>query len=64
MPQRTNPNGLTFDEWLAAAHRSEDKGKGVHTLILISAWQAGEDPCEWDPKLPIVEGSPVRVTRC
>lgn len=45
----TNENGLTFTGWLAAAHRSGDTGKGTITLILLSAWEGGEDPCEWMP---------------
>lgn len=42
-----NINGLTFKDWLSAAKRSSDKGKGTITLILISAWEAGEDPSDW-----------------
>jgi len=44
---RMNINGLTFNDWLSAAGCSSDKGKGIITLMLISAWQGGEDPCEW-----------------
>lgn len=37
----TNPEGLTWDEWRAAARTG-----GLHTAKLIAAWRAGEDPIE------------------
>lgn len=41
-----NTNGLTFDQWLAAAGRMNDN-KGLLGLLLSTAWGRGEDPCEW-----------------
>jgi hypothetical protein len=39
--QGTNPEGLTWNEWRAAARTG-----GLHTAKLIAAWRAGEDPIE------------------
>jgi hypothetical protein len=40
-----NGEGLSFEDWLAAAellaHAQEPE--------LFWAWEAGEDPCEWHP---------------
>ena len=41
-----NGNGLTFEEWLAAAGKDASQ-RGPIRLIWASAWEGGEDPCEW-----------------
>lgn len=41
-----NPSGMTFIEWLNAAGK-DTNNYGPIRLIWQSAWQAGEDPCEW-----------------
>lgn len=50
-----NANGLTFTDWLNAAHCSDELG--TKTLKLMPAWQDGEDPCEWIP----AEKNPIRA---
>lgn len=45
---RMNDNGLTFDDWLAAAGRSQsDNHTPIAWVEFICAWEGGEDPCEW-----------------
>lgn len=41
-----NGNGLTFTEWLGAAGKDASQQGPIRT-IWYSAWEAGEDPCEW-----------------
>jgi hypothetical protein len=40
--QGTNPEGLTWNEWRAAAGTG-----GLTTAVLLAAWRAGEDPTEY-----------------
>lgn len=44
-----NKEGLTFDEWLAAARFGRDSSANGLVLFrqIQRAWRRGEDPTEW-----------------
>lgn len=57
MSTGVNREGLTFEEWLAAAKVESTRGKKRHYL---HAWRTGEDPCEWAAK-PMVHTTKLRI---
>ena len=48
-----NGNGLTFDQWYAAATYGVARGRrpDKNDAALLRAWEAGEDPTEWAAEL-------------